>query len=150
MVWFVFKLHNGDDRLLVSVDNLTRHDGGEAAIEPRESTHLVDPDSLSDMKVGQSQCSRVERVTVPLLSRPRRDVDDPGLDDQVGGVDAARQRHLIDGDDLAVAVLDRDDDVSHRRLLPSSSRRMPPASVWRARLRVISYITRDEVSTVKA
>ena len=153
VVRFVSKLHNGDDRLLVSVDNLTRHDGGEAAIEPRESTHVVDSDPLSDMKVGQSQRLWVERVT--LLRTPprtRRDVDDLDLGDQLVA-DLRVDGDLVDGDDVAgAAILDSDDNgllVSHDGPFQLPRGDCRPLSVWRARLRMILYITRDEVSTAK-
>ena len=49
-------------------------------------------------------------------------------------------------DDLGV---DLDLESSHYRLLPLPRGDCRPLSVWRNRLRVISYITRDEVSTAK-
>ena len=68
-----------------------------------------------------------------------------GEDSLLDDLDAA-------GDDLALVVdtLNSNDDDLHGH--PSSQ--LPrgdcrPLSVWRNRLRVISYITRDEVSTAK-
>ena len=89
---------------------LAPHDSG---IRPAGVVLVVDANAHADPEVGEGERIRAEG-TVVLPPRARRGVDDPGLDDQVGGVDAARQRHLVDGDDLAVDTLDLDEDtVSH-------------------------------------
>ena len=61
--------------------------------------------------------------------------------------DIAVNDDLADGSDIAVSVLDGESDflVSHDGPFQLPRGDCHPLSVWRARLRVISYITRDEV-----
>mgnify|MGYP001709975912 CR=1 FL=1 len=105
----------------------------------------------ADPEVCESQGVRTKRTPV-VPSRARRDVDDLDLGDQVGGA-VRRQRHLVDSDDLAVAILDSDDNgllVSHDGSPLSSSRRLPPALRLEGKATYdFSYITRDEVSIAK-
>ena len=77
---------------------------------------------------------------------PLLDVVDDGVDDgvEVVVVDLV----VVVEDDLGVD-LDLDLESSHDGPFQLPRGDCHPLSVWRARLRVISYITRDEVSIAK-
>ena len=88
---------------------------------------------------------------IRVSSGPLLDVVDDGVDDGVEVVEVVDDLVVVVvvvDDDLGVD-LDLDDDL-HVVSPSNSSRRLPPASVWRNRLRaILLYITRDEVSTAK-
>ena len=81
---------------------------------------VVHTDVHALSQVGERKCVRVKWVFCS-----GRHIDDLGLDGEIVGSDLTANSNLL-RDGLVAIVDDDSNDGSHDRLLPSSSRRLPP------------------------
>ena len=142
------ELNKGNDDIAVLVGGGLAHHHG--TVRPAGVVLVVDSDVHPDPKVGEHESVRVERAALPLPSRARRDVDDLDLSDELVAEFVGGDGNLVDGDELVVDVSDRDDDVGgHDRPLSLFLAATAARLRLEGKLRMISLITRDEVSTAK-
>ena len=148
IVRLISELNKRDDDVVVLVGGGGAHHHGTVRIAG--VVLVVDSDVHPDPKVGEHESVRVERAALPLPSRARRDVDDLDLSDELVAEFVGGDGNLVDGDELVVDVSDRDDDVGgHDRPLSLFLAATAARLRLEGKLRMISLITRDEVSTVK-